>query len=321
VLFGRVILAVLGILHAFAAYFYFSKERHAVPWAAAWVVLTAFALWQLPERPLATIAVFGVVVAVWTLWWASIPALNERNWVPEDARQATATLAGTQLTIHNLRNFTWRAAHDFVPAWEERRYDLANLRAVDLFVCSWGDPRVAHLIVSFVFSDTVPLAFSIETRRETTERWSILAGFMKSYELCMIAADERDVVRVRTNIRHERVRRYRVLATPAQCQRMLMSYADKLNELAARPRFYNTLLSNCTTEIVRIVRAAGNPIPLDWRMLVSGYVPEYLYEHRLIAADLPFAELQAAADIGERARAADADAAFSARIRGEHGAS
>jgi Domain of unknown function (DUF4105) len=317
VIFGQVILTAVGILHAFAAYFYFSKERHAVPWAAGWVALTALALWQLPIYPVATAISFCGAIAAWSWWWESIPALSARNWVPEDARQATATLVGDHLSVHDVRNFIWKGRHDFVPRWEERSYDLANLSAVDLFVSTWGDPRVAHLILSFAFTDNVALAFSIETRREATERWSILAGFMKSYELCIIAADERDVIRVRSNIRHERVWRYRIRTTPGMRRRMLVRYIDLLNDVAARPRFYNSLYRNCTTEIVHILRAAGRPVPLDWRLVVSGYVPQYLYQHRLIPTDQPFDKIQAEADIGALAQAADADLAFSAAIRGE----
>jgi hypothetical protein len=320
VIFGQATLTLLGLLHAVAAYSYFSKERHATRWASGWIVLTGLAVWQLPAYPLASPLIFGAVIAAWTWWWESIPALAARTWIPEDARQATATLTETHLVVHDLRNFTWQAARDFVPCWEERSYDLANLIAVDLFVSTWGDPRIAHLIVSFVFSDNVPLAFSIEIRRQTGEKWSMLAGLMKSYELVMIAADERDVIRVRTNVRHERVRRYRLVTTPAMRQRILVRYIEELNDLAARPRFYNTLYRNCTTEVVRILREAGLSVPVDWRLLVSGYMPEYLYQHRLIASDQPLARLQPAADIGVLAQAADADPAFSTCIRREPGA-
>ena len=314
---GQTLVGVVGMLHAIAAYFYFSKERHAARWSTVWVVVTALALWQLPAHPLAAALSFGAVVAAWTWWWASIPALAARNWVPEDARQATATLADTQLVIDNLRNFRWRSKRDFVPCWEQRSYDLANLVAVDLLVCTWGDPRIAHLIVSFVFSDALPLAFSFETRRETSEKWTMFAGLMKAYELVMIAADERDVIRVRTNIRHERVRRYRAIASPEIRRRMLTRFVDELNEIAAHPRFYNTLYRNCTTEIVRLVRETGVSVPLDWRLLVSGFVPQYLYRHHMIATDRPFAQVDPAADIGTLARAADTDPAFSRLIRGE----
>lgn len=314
-IFGQALLALLGIVHAVGAYFYFSKERYASLWAAAWLCLTALAQWQLPAHPVATGLIFGAVLAAWTWWWESMAALAERNWVPEDARQATATLSGQHLVVSNLRNFEWHTRRDFTPRWEDRSYDIANLDAVDIFVCAWGDPRIAHLIVSFVFSDTLPLAFSIETRRETSEKWSILAGLMKSYELIMIAADERDVIRVRTNIRHECVRRYRILSTLTTRQHLLNRYIEELNEVAARPRFYNTLYRNCTTEVVRMLRETGREAPLDWRLLVTGYLPEYLYEHGLIATEQPFNKVQPAADIGAMAQEADADPAFSNLIR------
>ena len=308
-------MALLGIAHAAAAWFYFSKERHAAHWAAGWLFITAIAVWQLPAEPLATVVTFGAAVAAWTWWWESIAALSARNWVPEDAQQATATVVGQQLHITNLRHFIWHSPREFTPVWENRTYDITKLEAVDIFVSTWGDPRIAHIIVSFVFGNSPALAFSIETRRETHEKWSVFAGFMKSYELIMIAADERDVIRVRTNIRSEQVKRYRIVTTPATRQRMLLRYIDELNELATRPRFYNTLYRNCTTEVALILRETGRNAPLDWRLLVTGYLPQYLYEHGLIATDQPFEALQSAADIGPLALAADTDPDFSRRIR------
>jgi len=315
VIYGQALLALLGLAHAGAAYIYFSKERHAGRWAAAWLFLTALALWQLPVQPWATGLSFGAVVAAWTWWWESISALSKRNWVPEDARQASATLIGQHLRVKNVRNFSCHTRREFTPIWEDRSYDISKLEAVDIFVCTWGDPRIAHIIVSFVFSDTLPMAFSIETRRQARDKWSILAGLMKTYELIMIVADERDVIRVRTNIRRECVRRYRLLTTPATRQRMLGRYIEELNEVAGQPRFYNTLYRNCTTDVVRILRETGREVPLDWRLLVTGYLPEYLYQHGLIATEQPFTELQPAADIGVMALQADADPAFSKRIR------
>ncbi len=314
---GQAVIFLLGVVHASAAYFYFSKEHYAAVWAGAWLLLAVTCGWFLPTWPVTSMIVFLVVVLCWSIWWASINASLKRDWVTENARQATGEIAGDSLTIRNLRNFEWRGRHDFNARWEDRTYDLAKLDAIDLFACTWASPRVAHLIVSFVFRDTTPLAFSIETRRETTEKWSILAGLMKSYELIMIAADERDVVRVRTNVRGEVVYRYRLVSTPAMRRKLLLRYVKELNDLAAHPRFYNTISRNCTTEVARILRAAGRRLPFDWRILVSGYVPQYLHRIGLIEARRSFAELQIESNIVAKARAADTDSTFSDCIRRE----
>lgn len=313
-----VMLVLIGVLHALAAYFYFSKESRAWPWSAAWLLFTLGCVVGWASSPTAALLVFMTAIVAWTLWWDSIPASITRDWVVENARQATAMVVDDELIVDDLRNFEWRSARDFVPRWEVRRYTLGQLTAVDLFVCSWGDPRIAHLIVSFVFGATPPLAFSIETRRETSEHWSILAGFMKSYELIMIAADERDVVRVRSNVRGEQVARYRLKTTPQMRRSLLGQYIEQMNGLMARPRFYNTLMRNCTTEVVSILRAAGRPLPLDWRIWASGYVPQYLHERGLLEDQRSFAEIAAHADISAGAQAANDDVDFWRRIRVAH---
>lgn len=317
VILQQLLLGLIGLAHAIAAWFYFSKERHAGVWAGAWLLITALSIWRFPPYPMATVVVFGAIVAAWTWWWESIPALARRHWVPEGERQARATLDGDQLLVRNLRNFTWQSSREFTARWEDRRYDMGTLEAVDMFVCTWGDPRIAHIITSFVFSDSPPLALSIETRREQHEKWSVFAGFMKSYELIIIAADERDVIRVRTNIRHERVSRYRLETTPDTRRRMLTRFIQELNDVAGQPRFYNTLYRNCTTEVISILRENGHEVPLDWRLLVTGYLPQYLYQHGLISTDGSFKRLQQTADICPLALAADADPDFSKRIRAE----
>lgn len=315
VVLAQLLLALLGMVHAAAAYFYFSKERRAWRWTFAWLLFTLLCVALLPYRPWIAVPTFFAAVAAWTWWWRSIsPSLNQ-HWVMENSRQATAQLGDDALVVRDLRNFEWLSGRECVPRWEVRRFELGELSAVDLFASTWGDPRVAHLIVSFVFGERGTLAFSIETRREVSERWSMLAGFMRSYELILIAADERDVIRVRTNRRGEDVRRYRLRTTPQMRRNLLTHYVEEMNSLARRPRFYNTLLRNCTTEVVRILRAAGRPVPIDWRIIASGLVPQYLHELGLLEDTRPFEQVFADADIGPAARAAEEDADFWRAIR------
>lgn len=312
---GQLVIGVLGAVHAAAAFFYFSKARHAAVWAAGWLSLAAICAWSFPFQAMGSSVVFGGALASWTLWWTSIRALLRRQWVDENAYQATGQIDGERLVIHNCRNFRWRTRQNYTPQWDEAVYDLNDLEALDLFTSSWGDPRIAHLIVSFVFRSVPPLAFSIETRRETNEKWSTLAGFMKAYELLIIAAPETDLVLVRTNIREETVHRYRLRSTPMMRRHLLNQYINEMNRLAARPRFYNTVFNNCTTEVARILRAAGRSIPFSWPLIISGYVPRYFYDIGLLDQRLPFAEIHAAGDIGARARDAQSVAEFSTRIR------
>jgi hypothetical protein len=77
---------------------------------------------------------------------------------------------------------------------------------VDLIMSYWMGEAIAHTIISFGFDNGQRRAFSIETRKESDESFSSIAGFFEEYELAIVAADERDVVRVRSNIRGEDVR-------------------------------------------------------------------------------------------------------------------
>jgi Domain of unknown function (DUF4105) len=311
----QITVGILGVVHAAAAFFYFSKSRHATIWAIGWLLFASICIGFMPAHMLLVVGVFLGVVLLWTVWWMSIRALPEREWVIENARQATATIDGDMVTIFNCRNFDWRSRRDFTARWEDRKFDVRDLEAIDLFVSTWADPRMAHIMLSFEFRNAPPLVFSVETRRETDETWSSLAGFMKSYELIIIAGDERDLVYARTNIRHESVHLYRLISSPAMRRQLFLHYVRAMNRLDRRPRFYNTVLSNCTTEVARIVRATGRRLPLDWRILISGYVPIYLYDHGLIDNTRPFAEIQAAADIAAKARARTDTEGFSTRIR------
>ncbi len=164
--------------------------------------------------------------------------------------------------------------------------------------------------------DAPPLCFSIETRKEVGESYSAIGGLYRQYELIYVVAEERDVIRVRTNFRKgEDVYLYRTTLTPGQAQSRFLEYVATLNTLRENPRWYNAITTNCTTSI-RTQRAATKRPPWDWRMLLNGKGDEMLYERKGIAtADLPFAELKKQGLINLAAQAADASPDFSALIR------
>ncbi len=276
--------------------------------------LTAAASLATPRRWLA-VAVYAAAFALFLAWWATITPTNDRNWTPDVARAVTATIDGDRLVVENVRNFAWRSDTDFDQRWEQRTYNLSHLTDVDLIMSYWAGEAIAHTIVSFGFDDGARLAFSIETRKESDESYSPLAGFFKQYELALIAADERDVVRVRSNIRGEDVRIYRLRMTPANARVLMREYVDTANDLARTPRFYNTLTSNCTTLVFGMVRVIHPGVPLDARVLLSGYLPNYAYDLGATDTSVSFETLRDLSKIRDKAALTDLDPDFSTRIR------
>ncbi|MDX2169494.1 MAG: DUF4105 domain-containing protein [Deltaproteobacteria bacterium] len=254
----------------------------------------------------------GGVVA----WQESIPASNDRQWLPDVAALPTATVVGDQVTVRNVRDFVYHSSDsDFTAHWETRTYDLARLRGVDLFFSFWGPTDVAHTIMSWDFGDGQHLAISIETRKEVGESYSAVRGFFRQYELYYVVAEERDVIGVRAQQRGERLWLYRLQMPPAVARALLLDYLEEINRLAVKPRWYNAFAHNCTTSI-RLHAMRVMPVqPWSWQMLLNGHLEELLYRRGAFDNGLPFAELRARSEVTDAARAAgDADD-FSARIR------
>lgn len=318
---GLVLLAVamllVGVWCSLAVWFRCTRgEPVCTLLAATFAVLTlvAVACLATSKRWLAG-GIYVGCVAVVLVWWATITPSNDRDWALDVADSVTATIDGDRVVVDNVRNFTWRSDTDFDPRWERRTYDLSQLTDLDLITSYWAGEAIAHTIVSFGFRNGSRLAFSIEIRKERGEAYSSLAGFFKQYELAIVAADERDVVRVRSNIRGEDVRIYRLRMTPADARVLLREYVAEANKLAREPRFYNTLTANCTTLVFAMVRVIHPGLPLDPRILLSGYLPDYAYDLGATDTSRPFAELRELAKIHDRALRADADPDFSVRIR------
>ena len=248
-------------------------------------------------------------------WWLTLRPSNNRPWQPDVAETPWAEVDGDRVTLHNVRNCDYRTETDYTPRWETRTVDLSHLTGIDLAINYWGSAWMAHPIASFQFDNAPPVCFSIETRKTVGESYSAVGGLYRQYELVYICADERDVIRVRTNYRKgEEIFLYRTTITPAQARQRFHEYIAAMNALRAKPRWYNAATTNCTTSI-RTQREATDRAKWDWRILFNGYGDEMLYERGAFAGGLPFAELKRRALINDAAQAANAAPDFSQRIR------
>ena len=251
-------------------------------------------------------------------WFFSLAPSNDRDWQADVATLPYATVAGDIATMHNIRNFDYRSETDYTPAYYDKSFDVSKLTGVDIIAVYWMGPAVAHIFVSFEFAGSDHLAVSIETRKEKGEEYSTLKGFFRQYELYYVVADERDVIRLRTNYRKdppEDVYVYRAQGPLENGRRLFLDYVRKINSLKEKAEFYNTLTTNCTTNIWMHTLVNVGHLPFSWKILASGYVPQYMYEAGRLDNSVPFAELQKRALVNPRAHGADKAQDFSRRIR------
>jgi hypothetical protein len=318
-LIAAILVMPLSIWSALALWYQAPGGRLAKAAASGvWIIFAAVCLLAAELGYPTVLFAFALALAALLVWWTRLVPSNTRDWADDVAHIVQGTVDAGHVTLSNVRNFDWRSENDYTPRWETRSYALERLRTLDLIVSYWSGRTIAHMLLSFGFDDGTYVVFSVEIRRERSESFSEIGGFFKEFELCIIAADERDIVYLRTNIRREDTHLFR-LDLPVEAMRsLLLAYVEEGNALTRSPRFYHTITDNCTTLVWRMLKRIVSPLPFSYRVLLSGYLPEYVYEVGGLDRRYPIAELRVRGYISERARrlASSASAEFSREIRG-----
>jgi hypothetical protein len=243
---------------------------------------------------------------------------NARDWSIDQAVLPTATFNGPLVTLHDVRNFTYRTESDFTPGYYEKTVDLRKLDSAWFLVepfGNWNGP--AHTFVSFGFDGGRDfVAISVEIRKEKGESFSALKGLFRNYEVMYVVGDERDLVKLRTNFRHDSVYLYPIHTTPERMRRMFVEMVEKANQLSRKPEFYNTVTNNCTTSLAdHVNRIVPHRIPLSIALVLPGYSDRLAYRLGLIDTKLPFEGARRRYRINDRARKFTDDPQFSQHIR------
>lgn len=308
--------ALFAIWAALALHFQGPRRRwlrHAM--IVIWLLFAVVIIAALSTHPLPAVAFHTVAMLLMLVWWRGIRPARDRDWADEVAQLATGRVDGESLILDHVRDFEWRTTTDYDVRWERRVYDLSRLRSVDLILSYWGRPGIAHTLVSFGFDDDVYLVFSVEIRKQRDEAYSEIGGFFRQFEASIVAADERDIIYVRTNVRGEDCYLYRIHLPDDARRALLLAYVDEANRMACRPRFYNSLTDNCTTVVYRMLGRILGDLPLDVRLLFSGLLPGYIHRLGGLTPDHTPAVLRARGRITQRALDAGRAADFSRRIR------
>jgi hypothetical protein len=324
------------------------RVLRAIGIAAVWFVLALLILWATAaiyvdfriawlRIPLTLIYVLAIIAILITfkgsrwgallclasvfcvlLWWLTLKPSNSGAWQPDADRTAWTEMDGDRITIHNLRNCDYRTETEYSNCWSDRTVYLSQLRGADFFLTNWGLSFASHPIISFQFGDNTHVAFSIEARYRPGQSYSTILGSFRQFGLIFVVADERDLIRLRTNYRKdEEVYMYRLNADQRTTRAIFFTYVNYLNKLNEKPEWYNELTRNCTTTLDKQLTAVtANPQPWSYQYLINGSIDELLYNRgRLVTGGLPFAELKQREHINEVAHSVNQSPDFSALIR------
>ncbi len=212
------------------------------------------------------------------------------NWQEHLSLPSTAEIQGDLVKVHNVRNFRYGPTEEEMrPSYYDQEYDLEKLVRVWYVTEPFnGQEYAAHTFLSFEFSDDKFLAITIEARKTKEQEYSVLKGFLRTYPLIYIAADERDVVLLRANLRKDKVYMYPVKTTKERGQKLLVDMLESMNKMLVEPVWYHTLFANCTSRIVfHVNRVVPDRVPFTWRVWLTGYADELALDLGILDTDLP----------------------------------
>jgi hypothetical protein len=246
---------------------------------------------QIRARVYIVIKLIVSILLLTAVYYFTVTPPAEGDWQDQLKVLSTAEVKDNLVTIHNIRNFRYGPNEENAKQeYYDRTFDLNTLQHVWYVTEPFnGQEYAAHTFVSFEFANDQFVAISIEARKTKDQIYSPYLGLWRSYPLVYIAADERDVLLLRSNIRKDKVYVYPVKTTPEKGMLFFLSMITKMNDLAGEKReWYNTIWANCTSAIARHINAVTpGRAPFSWKTVISGYADEYALAHGLLDTDLP----------------------------------
>ncbi len=259
----------------------------------------------------------GVLVVLGVLWFTMRKPTNDRDWALDQKILAYADIKDNLITIYNVRNFRYRTTDDYTPGYYDRIYDLNKIKQVSYVVEPFSDlAGPAHTFLTFEFEGNNYVSISIEIRKRAGQQFNEILSAFSYYELMYVIADEQDVVKLRSNYRHDLVYMYPMVSSKEDAAALFLDMVQRANKLKDQPEFYNLFLSSCTTNIVDHVNKLRNTsIPYGLKIWLPSYSDQLSYDLGLIDTNLSLAEARIKYFINQRAEKYKDDPNFSAKIR------
>jgi len=242
---------------------------------------------------------------------------NNRDWEVDQSILPEVEIENNLVHIKNIRDFDYKTETNYIKNYYDRTFDLDKIKSIDFGLSIFSKWKgLAHTFLSFGFEDGEYVAVSIEIRKEKNETYSALRGLLNEYEIMYVVADEGDVIKLRTNIRDEKVYLYPVKTTKEKQQELFLNIMEQVKRLEIEPEFYNTATNACGTGIMSHVNEISERrIPIDFRVLIPGYSDELGYKLGLFDTELSLEEAQKKFYISDKAKKFVKGQNFSRMIR------
>jgi hypothetical protein len=207
---------------------------------------------------------------------------NERVWPDHFAKPAGVSLSvsGTQVSFAQVRNYTYDAMGPVTKEYVSRTYDLDSITGMRFLMEPFPDnASFGHTLLIFDFENAPSIAFSIEARMEAHETYSPYAGLFNEFELSYTWGTEEDFITRRSVYLAHEVYIYDLALSKEVAQKVFLAFAMETDELEAHPRFYNTLLHNCTNELANVInKYTAYHLPWDFSRIFTGTADKYLFD-------------------------------------------
>jgi len=246
-----------------------------------------------------------ILLSVSVLVYIFKPVPLTGDWQEHLSIASTAEFNGDTVTVKNVRNFRYYPEEkDMHPAYYDKTYNLNDVTQVWYVAEPFNENDLAaHTFVSFEFTNGDFLSISIEARKTKGQVYSVWKGFLRTYPLIYIAADERDVILLRANLRKDNVYVYPVkLSRPENARLLLVDMLTRMNELTStKPAWYNTLFANCTSSIAGHINtlSPGRISVFSWQLWLTASADELALKHGLLDTTLSIEEARKKYSINE----------------------
>ncbi len=260
-----------------------------------------------------------LIAAVMLLWFVIARPSHDRNWSVNHQRLPFAEQKDNLLTVHNIRDFSYQTGSRFTEKYIQETYNLDQIKNTWFIVSHFSKTNegLAHTFLSFEFTDGKFLAISIEARLQDGEKYSPVVGAFRQFEMIYVAGTESDLLRLRTQIRDEKVYLYPAITTPDQSRTLLLSYIERINKIHTEPELYNTLFNNCTNQIVHHIETSLDvKFPfLSWKIFMPGHSDALAYEMELIPHDKPLSTIRKTHRVDKAVKVIEAEKEYSIAVR------